>query len=347
MKIALFTIWHEKNYGAEMQAYATIRALSELGHDVTIVDFRLSDVKPMSLKGKVVSLIEHISPCNREFEAFWARYFSKRVRYTSIEKLRADCPKSDLYLVGSDQTWNVDITKAMFPIFLLDFGNKDTKRAAYASSFGKNTWEESAKLTEIATQAFSNFDFLSCREKTGCDILQQVFGVNAINVIDPTLLHSNYREIIGDVEEKNILTYYPLDTDPELEIYAKKIAYMLNLIPVNVNNKKCLGKVVWKRTSIEDWIRSIASAKLVVTRSFHGLAFSLIYNRQFVVVNNSNRSSRLADLLASLGLENRMFKSMEEMMQSKIWEENIDYDIINQKLNSLRKSSWNYLKQIQ
>lgn len=334
------------NYGAEMQAYATVRALTELGHDVSIIDLRLEDINILSVKGRIAKVIEPFSLDYRHFHNFWSRYFPKTIRYKSVEALRKNPPQADMYLVGSDQTWNPNIMKSLFPVSLLEFGDDNVIRASYASSFGVNYWDFPATLTEVMSSALKKFKFISCREKTGCDILQQMFGVKLVsNVLDPTLLHQDYTEITGELKESKTLAYYPLSsTDNETGKYAKSLASLLNLDPINVNCIEYIGnKIIWNRTPIEEWIFSIGSAQFVLTKSFHGLAFSLIHKRQFAIVNNKNVSSRISDLLALLGLQGRLFKTYDEMMESKIWEDKIDYNIITPKLEALRKQSWDYL----
>ena len=98
MKIALLTIWHEKNYGAELQAYATIKVLQQLGHDVKMIDIRLSDMGKPSLGGRISLLVESISPNHRKFEYFWKSYIPTTQRYTSIEELQANPPEADIYI---------------------------------------------------------------------------------------------------------------------------------------------------------------------------------------------------------------------------------------------------------
>lgn len=345
MKIALFTIWHERNFGAEMQAYATLRALKELGHDVFLVDLRLEDIKDISFKGRIAAFIENISPNNRNFKKFWSKYFPQTVRYRSLEELKKNPCRADMYLVGSDQTWNPRIMRSLLPAALLDFGPRQIIRASYAPSFGVNSWCFSEKLTIEVKQALSNFNYVSCREKTGCEILKKVFGIDSVNVLDPTLLHSNYNELVGELEESPILTYYPLSReDNSLGTYASIIAKKLNLSVVNANECHCvLGKIVWKRTHIQNWISLIGGARFVLTQSFHGLSFSLIYRRQFAIVINNEKSCRIADLLDELGLRHRLFSDFESLLRSRIWEEKIDYDQVAPKLNRLRKHSWNYL----
>lgn len=314
MRIALLTIWHERNYGAEMQAYATIRALEELGHEVKLIDIRLSDISKPSLKGRIAKYIEPFTPAEKKFQLFWKQNIKTTVRYRSAIQLQANPPKADMYIVGSDQVWNPEIAKSLTPIFFLNFGGDNVIRASYASSFGTNQWNGSVELTELVRKQLGKFKAVSCREKTGCVLLKSDFNVESQNVLDPTLLHCNYEELIGVRECKNTLAFYPLAMDADLEEYTKSLSERLGLQWVNVNKKQyLLRNIVWQRNSIEEWISAIASASLVVTRSFHGLAFSIIYHRQFIVVNNTNRSSRLTDLLSSLGLEDRFFKTIEEV----------------------------------
>lgn len=347
MRIALLTIWHERNFGAEMQAYATIRALRQLGHEVEIIDIRLSDAKKYSVRGKIGRCIEYFSPAERKFQRFWKRYIPKTCRYHSIAELRAKPPKADVYMVGSDQVWNPQITRELAPIFFLDFGSTGVERGSYASSFGTNSWVGNKSITELARQQFEKFKSVSCREQTGCSILKEIFNVDAQCVLDPTLLHEEYSELIGKVDGKESLVFYPLSYDAELEAYTKKLAKRLHLEWVDANSKKYLiGRVIWQRNSIEQWISAIATAKLVITRSFHGVAFSLIYRRQFVVINDSDRSSRITDLLSQLGLYDRCFKTVEEMEFARPWEKEIDYTEVNIRLQKLKDISWNYLKRV-
>ncbi len=350
MKIALLTIWHCGNYGAELQAYATVRALLELGHDVSIIDFRLSDKTQKTLKQLAAEFIMKFTPAYNGFVFFWSKYLPNKTKhYKSIEQLEKNPPVADIYLVGSDQVWNLNITQELAKAYFLDFGNSSISRCSYASSFGENLWSESDAITKAVGVQLSKFKLISCRESTGIKILKDVFGVDADLVLDPTLLFSSYPEITGNICEEKTFVYYPLTVDKNDEIVYKRFANELKLKYVNINKKRLLTNTIpWTRTSIIDWIKNIASAKFVVTPSFHGLAFSLIYHRQFAVIGtNSSRNNRIIDLLELLGLPNRYFSTFNEFYKSKIWKHQIDYDNVDAKLDMLREYSWNYLKKIQ
>lgn len=345
MKIALLTIWREKNYGAELQAYATINVLQQLGCDVKMIDIRLSDCSHLNWKGYIGRFISQLGPSHRKFCSFWKKYIPTTERYKSIKEIQLNPPQADIYIVGSDQVWNPKLTNEFATLYFLNFGDINIKRISYASSFGTDMWKYPNLKDEVKT-LLSRFDYITCREDTGVEILKGDFGVNAEHVIDPTLLIEDYSSLTGETTERNTLVYYPLTTDPELEAFSLKLAKELNLIPVN--NKFCttiLGFAEWDRVSITEWVKNIAEAKFVVTRSFHGMVFSILYKRQFAVLAGSHgRSTRLTSLLEMLGIEDRFFKSIEELNNAKPWTKDIDYTLVYPKLINLRKQSITILK---
>ncbi|MGM9800104.1 MAG: polysaccharide pyruvyl transferase family protein [Muribaculaceae bacterium] len=350
MKIALMTIWHEKNYGAEMQTYATVKALKMLGHNVEVINYLLGYIEKPTFKQKVVKLLNFFTQQDKKFRKFWSKYIPSGRFYVALKDLQENPPEADLYLVGSDQVWNPILTKDKAAAYFLDFGGEMVRKAAYASSFGTENWVGDSSLTELAQFRLSQMEAVSCREKSGVDILKNTFGIDAVNVLDPTLLHTDYNELTGEIQETDTLAFYPLSGFPELERYAMGIAEKLGLKYIDVNRKKYLIRnIIWDRPSVEDWIRSIAEAKFVITPSFHGLAFSLIYHRQFVVVQNPNGGpvkTRILSLLQLLGLEDRFFTDIDELKKSDILSHKIDYKTIDLKLDELRKQSFDFLRKL-
>lgn len=352
MKIALLTIWHVGNYGAELQAYATCRILEQLGHDVTIIDFRENEKNNESLKNRLARYISSCTLSHYKFSVFWNRYFPKRTRhYRYYEELLADPPQADLYIIGSDQVWNYKITADKAEAFFLAFGSDKVKRASYASSFGTSIWDASPQLTSTAKRMLSKFVAVSCRESSGIKILKDVFNVNGVEVLDPTLLFDEYFGINShSVAQDGTLAYYPLSTNNELTSFSISLASELGLRANDINKKILItNTIAWNRPSVKQWVEGIARASFVVTPSFHGLAFSLIYRKQFIIINNNinqERKVRITDLLRTLNLEDRFFDSIEKAKQSKIWKRAIDYGVISSQLQTMRLSSINYLKQL-
>lgn len=348
MKIALLTISRVRNFGAEMQCYATVRALRELGHHVDVIDYRLFDENATSLKSMFAKMLIAASPDSRSFNAFWKNYIPYTCHCEGRGQLEELAQGYDLFLTGSDQIWNPDITEDKWPTYFLDFLKDNEKRCAYASSFGEDAW----KWPEIKDEVqglLEKFQAIAVREESGKRLLERDFGIEAEVVLDPTLLHQNYDEIVAVDQETPTLAYYPLVDNAELEAFSRELAAELGLKFINTNTKmRLLGKIVWQRTSIQDWIRNIGEASMVVTPSFHGLAFSLIYGKQFIIVQNQgkSRSSRITGLLEKLDLSDRYFTSIEDAKESRVWERPIDYTEVNKRLNQLRDKSWEYLKKI-
>lgn len=346
MKIALLTIWRERNYGAELQAYATIKALQNLGHDAAMIDIRLSDSRKRNIKGVIADIVSLFGPATFKFERFWKKYIPVTARYRSIAELQSCPPEADIYLVGSDQVWNPDLTGDFAKLFFLDFGDDRVGRVSYASSFGVSEWDNET-LTEDVKRLLRRFKQIACREQSGVDILSKTFDLPSYLTIDPTLLFDQYPELTGEVLPKQTLVYYPLSEDTELTGYAEKIAKQLNL--QLVNNKaitRILGAIEWDRVGIEQWVRNIAESQFVITRSFHGLIFSILYSKSFAIVaSQNNRSTRILNLLQQLGLADRYFESFSECDEAKPWNIPIDYATVHMKLSEMRRDSLDYLRE--
>ena len=283
----------------------------------------------------------------KKFKKFWKKNIPTTKRYRTADELIDNPPKADIYLVGSDQVWNPDLTGDLANIFFLGFGTENIKRISYASSFGKSVWTHKSIKTEVG-RLLSRFSAVTCREESGVSLLAKEFGIVSKCVIDPTLLLGDYSEFIKDSEDRETLVYYPLTVDYELEESAKRIANKLHLKVVN--NKQCkyiTPLVLWDQTSIEEWITNIATAKFVITRSFHGMLFALMYKRQFAVVaGNNGRGTRLLNILEKVGLSDRYYADFLTMELDKPWERRIDYTFVELKIQEMRKESLDVLKQM-
>ena len=146
------TIWHCSNYGAELQTYATVRTLTELGHQVEVIDFRLTEKFPMTIKEKVAAFINSLTFSDYKFNCFWKKFIkNKTIHYRNLEELKSNPPKSDCYIVGSDQVWNEEITRKKADVYFLNFGNENVLRMSYSSSIGVDYWNGSEELTKITS----------------------------------------------------------------------------------------------------------------------------------------------------------------------------------------------------
>lgn len=340
MKIGLLTYHHSMNYGAVLQTYATCRALKELGHEVEIIDFRHPEKSsnwsfPFYFKVKA-------------FDSFKKKYYAPCTNYiASFEELRARKYDYECLIVGSDQTWNPNISKGNHLAYFLTFGDDTCRRLSYASSFGVSEWpSELEEEVPIIKNALKRFKRISVREETGRELLKKTFGLDSTVVLDPTLLHDDYSELIGEVMQTDNIICCLLHRYPkQMEVIRAFNSFMGKKGKVISTIRPVRGLSYMYPPSLEKWLKSIASAGFVITDSFHGVAFSLIFRREFVVITpDIGKNSRLKDLMNILGLSNRYFLENDNFDFSSIVNKKIDYSKVEKALELERNKSWDFLK---
>lgn len=336
MKIGILTQPLHTNYGGLLQAFALQKFLRDMGHDVLTVDYarksrawlapyRLARrcVSKFILRRKNVSLFP--KPLSQGAGKFTRRFIDENIRTT--KKIFAPaCARDfeeygfDAFVVGSDQTWRPAYSPYM-PTFFLNFLGNDTKtrRVAYASSFGKDEWEFTPKMTAMCAPLAKKFHAISVREDSGVALCKKYLGVPAEHLIDPTMLLSkeDYCAIIERDEARGLLDKreparrlfaYVLDAEGEKAEIIKQVAGTLDLIPEEIMPKRedlISGTKAYPPVSA--WLRGFRDAEFVVTDSFHGCVFSVIFNKPFIAIGNASRGlSRFHSLLKMFGLEDRL-----------------------------------------
>ena len=343
MKIAILTFSHAKNRGAHMQCYALSRVLRDWGHKVEIIHIELPHSK-MSIKGYIDMLFTNIQNIR-----FRSKFYPKISRtYHSAEELKSNPPEADLYIVGSDQVWNPELTKQFgATAFFFDFLDNNQKRISYAASFGKSKWD-STKEDEQIKNLIHKFNAISVREQDATDICKDTFGIDAKTVLDPVFLPDNYDSIVGKKrKDSNNIVYYPLCLNEQTNkiMLAVKNELQSNVISY-VRSTKGKGFKVRMFTHITNWLKDIRNAKIIVTNSFHCMAFCIIFNKKFIVTPPyRGRENRMLSILSQLGIENRYVSSIEDFnkRKSELLGE-INYDAVNKKLHILHSDSLDFLK---
>lgn len=348
-KVSLVTYHCSPNVGAVLQTYALCRFLKEQGYEVEIVDIRnfepnlktISEGSPLPVR-----LVKSVVFPMRMKKLFNKFYPGVSKHYLSMEELRNDPPRSDFFIVGSDQVWNQKISRDKALAYFLDFGGDEVKRLSYASSFGLTQWEEGKYAsTEQVQKCLDRFSAISVRELEGQRILKETFHKDATIVVDPTFLHDSYPEITGKVPQHNEIVCYKLEKTPDFWKYIPTVAQKLGMPPLLLNhNYPKKGYKYHFNPTISQWVRRMAGASFIITDSFHGVAFSIIYRKQFAaVINHNGKESRLVSLLKLLHLEDRMFDSVEEMTKTDHWMKPIDYKQVESYLLQLKQQSVGYL----
>jgi len=361
-KIGMLTFHNPNNFGAMLQAYALQKLLKNKGYDVEIMDYRLPRIENFkklfyfklyknhsiylflrrTLSDIVFFPLNYMR--NKKFDEFMNRYMNlSEIKYKNYEDLKSRGQEYDIYIVGSDLVWNPEAACGVNPIYFLDFVI-NAKKISYASSIGDSKISLENKIEY--KKYINNLDYISVREKTAADLLQNITDKPIINVLDPTLLLSKQEwNVISKkpkIKEKYILVYMVESTPNFIEI-VNKISLKTGLKVVQFSRKTIFNNEI-KRAYISgplEFIGYIEEAEIIITNSFHGVVFSIINEKNFYTVPHSTRGSRMVDLLNILGINDRIIYKPGDITDLPC---EIDYNIVNTQLEQQKKYSFEYLE---
>lgn len=343
MKIGILTQPLQANYGGLLQNYALQQVFLQAGHEVETIDwfyplFKPWRVKLFKIKYAVLKVLfpqkypklryqpteEERKVIQRNTNHFISTYINHTEKVRSKEGFitKAKEGNYDAYVVGSDQCWRPRYNAFLTSMFL-DFAKEEKpKRIAYAASFGTDQWEFTQEMTSICVPLAQKFDFVSVREDSGVKLCKDHLGVDAVHVLDPTLLltKEDYIRLIEAEKEpkaKGTLFNYILDPEAAKSAFINKVEKEKGLATFQVL-PKCQAETRTKddiKNRIEDcvfpgvttWLRAFMDAEMTIVDSFHGMVFSIIFNKPFWVIGNVNRGmSRFTSLLKMFHLEDRL-----------------------------------------
>lgn len=379
MKIGILTQPLVNNYGGLLQNYALQRTLLRLGHVPITIDQKSRELPSWyvflgSVKGK---LLYRLSPTNHKKPKYTLSETEKEIIETntrhfiehSINRTKKCVGSKDFrqevlkrgieaLVVGSDQCWRPlynEYIEDMFFQFAKELPIK--KRVAYAASFGTDHWEFSGELTAQCSELAHMFDLVTVREASGVELCKKYLDIEAKHVLDPTMLlkKEDYECLIKEydiTESEGDLFNYILDPTLQKATFIKKIANGLDLTPFQVlpiynedhrtrkHVKQDIDKCVYP--SPVKWVRAFIDAKMTVVDSFHGMVFSIIFNKPFWVIGNAERGmSRFTSLLDIFGLSDRLIDERE--LNEIDYTKPIDWDKVNDIWAEKRKESLMYL----
>ncbi len=351
MKIGIITQVLLNNYGGVLQNYALQIVLKRMGHEPITLDYIPSKstfrvilsliITPFLYFTKKKRKIEDCLPCRRDikFEQFISRKMSVTHQIDNYSSSIISEYNLNAIVVGSDQVWrpmyNEDVIYDTFLEFASDY---KIKKIAYAASFGVSTWEYSKKQQIKCSELIKGFDAISVREETGIEMCEKYLGAKAQLVLDPTLLLSfdDYLSLLEeDFDSDNYILSYILNP-------SESIVNMISL-KENELGVPSLSITIGRNNqySIEEWLTFFYKSKFVVTDSFHGTVFSIIFHKEFIVLNNKSRgSARLQSLLKKLGLESRLIDEASGLLSLG----HINWKIVDERLNNLRENSMAFLR---
>lgn len=373
-KVGIITYFYFYNYGTILQGFATQLLFNKFPNTVSeIIDYRFGtktsprkvdilrirmkrifvyfkEFKRVYLTGKYAKLK---SQRNKLFDEFAAKYLSlSSKKYMYEHEITEDAPQYDIYVTGSDQTFSpkIGFSEALF----LNFAPKDAIKAAYAPSLGVSTLTKEQSL--YIKEHLQKYDFISCRESLGSNMLKTITGREIVTVLDPTLMiHSeewiNYA-VKPNIKGKYIICYFLGDRDYYRD-YVAQLSVQTNLpvyyIPVNWKDFKKSNNLLWE-VGPSEFLGLIANAEYVCTDSFHGTIFSVNFHKEVrVFVKHAGNvtggdNSRLFDVLKRLGIEKQLIT--EYTKGKPIQESFIDYEHVDNLLSKERENSLKYVESI-
>lgn len=366
MKIAIVTLPLRTNYGGILQCYALQTVLQRMGHEVYVLEkaqfgrlypfIRIWNsckcfLKWLLLREKGWGFKTPKKIISLRIDWFIYRHISRF--YKRVWTLQSIC-HFDVFIVGSDQIWRPEYFFPIEDAFLAFTKDICSKRISYAASFGVEQCTYSEEQLVTCSSLLKKFDAVSVREDSGVRICKESFGVEAVQMLDPTLLldAEDYRSLISTSRTtplKGNMLVYILDETEEKKKLVEKIANERDLIPYWLSNDACNVDKPWYeniKMSVEQWLRAFDDATFVFTDSFHGCVFSILFRKPFIAIGNQYRGiARFTSLLSLFSLNERLIFSYEDYeSQKQFLREDIDYTSVYEQLAKERNRSFIFLK---
>lgn len=381
MKIAILTQPLIQNYGGILQCYALQTILQNMGHEVVVLNRTYnfsykqiilqigSLIKSVILKfilrkknKRLINpllenyreLLEYNSPDPKRVNSFKKQYIRLSKGLWTSKDLGNYCKQNrfDVIIVGSDQVWRELYSPCITDYFLGFLSNKDkTKKIAYAASFGTSENPISYEGIKLCKKHINKFDAISTREISGVKLVKELFNKDASLVLDPTLLLSaeDYIQLIKEDDSvsempHDTLTTYIIDWSHKKKKCIDGIAAELKLLNRNDIYPDDSSSYSFRMKSIPQWLASFRNARYVITDSFHGCVFSIIFRKDFaVIINNERGSDRFTSLLRILELEDRIISVDDKESIMPVLTTPIAYANVERKIEDMGKVSLSFL----
>ncbi len=364
MKIKTITCHDVYNLGASLQAYALAEYLRKIGQEVEIIDYKPLYLQHYNLNKVnnpvydkpvlrelylLMKLPERLkdrrSKRKKEFDKFRETFLPiTNQTYCTNEELKRDVPEADIYFAGSDQIWNTLFKNGKDPAFYLDFAPSGSVRASYAASFATEDIVEEEKIN--VKRRLEKMDYISVREKSGIAIVNQLGIKGAVQVLDPVFLLEQSKwiemEKNSDFREPYLLVY-DFEGNEKIQGFVIKKAKEENLkiysiLPCDYCDR-CFNE-----EGPQMFISLIHYAEYIVSNSFHGTAFAIIFRKPFAVFDRSEKiNTRMHDLVKSMCLTNytelKDYENVEKNIEKQIEDSKFYIDCVLQNMKGVNDES--------
>lgn len=363
-KVSIITIIDNNNFGTFLQAFALCKKLEDLGCKAELVDYcrphmtmwssYFTKVKKISNPLKWISrLLTTMSSAklHKKDRQFIKKYLSKR-NYSSCVQIVKHPPFADVYMTGSDQVWNSIHNRGLDKSFFLNYAPHGARKVAYAASVGMPSFQEWEKAETL--QLLQDYDAITLREESSIDLLSDL-GLDRTKlsaVIDPTLLltKEEWKQQISDkrLHDEKFLLVYSVEEKKQNAIIgeiARVIANERGLKIVGVYYGTSYSTIPGcdynhYRATPDIFLNLMYYADFVIVSSFHGTAFSINFQKEFLTVTPNRFNSRVNNILKLTGLESRLIKD-SDFDDSQL--ETINYDMVTAIIKNKRLDSINRL----
>lgn len=365
-KIAILTLPFNNNYGGLLQSYALQFFLSKRGHDVTVINIsvQIPDKSIIGLSKRIIKFLIGIEFRNNKMVKAQSKnmhqFINDNFQLTHIIKNKKDFfalnnLDFDTYIVGSDQVWRFDYTKSRYLNYFLDFvTNTNIKKVAFAASFGIDQWKKNKNDTSKISSLLKKFHSVSVREKSGIELCKKYLNSTPVHLLDPVFLLSPNDfctsiinpQIKQVKKNKSCLLVYLLDCSEDKLKTVEVIAEKLNLKPIIAGKDICNPNSSQPGVypPVSEWIDGFQNAEFVLTDSFHGCVFSILFNKQFIAYGNNERGiTRFNSLFETFQIESRLIMHSSELIDQVI-DQKINFQIINKAIEKNKLESIFFLE---
>lgn len=330
MKIGIITFWEtQDNYGQILQAYALQRLLEDAGHEPFLIRYSLfSDMKPRKerwkslfspvrlfnfIKRKTSRNIMNTTLVDRKFNDFKRHYIHSTSNvYRNLEELQANPPKADCYICGSDQIWysinDYEVYQNITKAYFLDFGDLHIPRYAVAASFGRTDFPQG--YIDYIRPLLSRFNGVTVREVGGINVCSRAGYTDTKQIFDPTclcpIIHYTRISVKPKIDNKYIFVYIvgqlPFNYETLQHFAAEKGCKIVMCVS---QNQSAMTDSIYP--TVEEWLGWIEHADYVITNSFHGSVFAIIFQRQLAIytrfgLTRQGGDDRFMSMLERIGM---------------------------------------------
>lgn len=361
MNIAIVTLHRVYNYGSALQAYATQKIFENRGHKVCIIDY----ITPQRTKWKLFwgngaknesgivyrfAKIGSFILKDKTFGYFVRSKLNLTKKYVTVDELEKAPPKAELYVTGSDQTWNSDYNEGVDRGFFLDFLPENERRISFVSSFGKIKLD-CDEINETR-KYLTRYEKISVREDSAVDIINEMGIETPVQLIDPTLMltKEEWLSVASKrlVKEPYLILMLLYNEDNHATEYARRIADEKGLKVVKISwemKRPPMVDKLFTHRSPSDFLSLFSNADFVVTNSFHGLAFSINLEKQFIVISRNEFNSRIESLLRLIGQSDRLVYNMQQAIEQS--EKKLDFFQVRESIRIEREKVDDFLSSIE